>query len=511
MKKLLYILSACVLIGFSSCEDDYLETKSPDKLTSYSFWRNADDAEAGMAAAYSQLECATDYWGFAEIKFPVEMYPSDLVKIGGDAYNYEDWLAIYNYNVNSANTQVASYWNIHYRGINFTNQVIEKVGEMTEEQIEPTKKNELLAEAHFLRGYYHLKLILAWEKIILRDQYPKGVSDTHKALSERSECWDFIIADFEKATKDLPSSYNAQNVGRATKWAAFAYLGKANLFRAGEDSANASQYYKAAKSALAEVVGSNNFSLVDNFISMFDGTNQNSNEAVFELQLSNNTDNGAWFKFPHHRWIKPKGLFGWDEIAGSNFLLEEFKKEGKVATGGRYDHRSYGTLFFDDEYFNDPSNPRVYGYTFKEWWDASSTAYDYTGFRKYLPSTKSDLDAYSHGNNMPLMRYADVLLMYAETLNELDETSTAIPHINNVRAMHGGLPAMTGSDKASVKAQIEHERICEFAMEGSRFHDLRRWGKLNETMAAHGRTGVTDASHFFPIPESEVNSNNNIE
>ncbi|RKE04109.1 RagB/SusD family nutrient uptake outer membrane protein [Marinifilum flexuosum] len=511
MKKLIYILIACVLIGFSSCDDDFMETKSPDKLTSDNFWRNANDAEAGMASAYSHLECATDYWGFAEVKFPVELYPSDLVRIGGDAYNYEDWLAIYNFNVNSANTQISSYWDIHYRGINFTNQVLENLMEMTEEQIDAAKKNELISEAHFLRGYYHFKLLLAWEKIVLRDKYPKSIPETHKALSERSACWDFIITDFEEATKNLPSSYDAQNVGRATKWAAFAYLGKANLFRAGEDSANATEYYKAAKAALAEVVGSNNYSLAPNFISMFNGTNQNSSESVFELQLSNNTDNGAWFKFPHHRWLKPKGLGGWDEIAGSDFLLSEFKKEGKVASDGRYDHRLYETLFFDDEYFNDSNNPRVYGYTFKDWWDYTSTAYDYTGFRKYLPASYDDLRAKSHGNNMPLMRYADVLLMYAEVLNELGETSTAIPHINNVRAIHGELPAMTGSDKAAVRAQIEHERICEFAMEGSRFHDLRRWGKLNETMAANGRTGVTDDSHFFPIPESEVNSNNEIE
>ncbi|NOU60380.1 RagB/SusD family nutrient uptake outer membrane protein [Marinifilum caeruleilacunae] len=511
MKKLLYILSASILLGLSSCDEDFMDTKSPDQLTGDSFWRNVSDAEAGLAAAYSQMECATSYWGFAEIKFPVEMYPSDLVRIGGDAYNYEDWLSIYNFNVNSANTQTTSYWNIHYKGINFANQVIEKVGEMTEEQIDQAKKNEIIAEAHFLRGYYHLKLLLAWEKIIVRDAYPKGLSDIDKALSERTECWDFIVADFAKAAATLPGSYDSANVGRVTKWAAYAYLGKANLYRAGEESANSGEYYNAAKTAFAEVVNSNNFSLVDNFISMFDGTNQNSSEAVLELQLSNNTDNGAWFKFPHHRWIKPKGLYGWDEIAGSAFLLEEFKKEGKVATDGRYDHRLYGTLFFDDDYFNDSDNPRVYGYTFREWWDASSTAYDYTGFRKYLPSTREELDAYSHGNNMPLMRYADVLLMYAETLNELNETAAAIPHINNVRAMHGGLPAMTGTDKAAVTAQIEHERICEFAMEGSRFHDLRRWGKLNETMAAHGRSGVTDASHFFPIPESEANSNNNID
>ncbi len=510
MKKIIYLLFISVCLGLTSCDEDFMDTKSPDKLTGDNFWRNQNDAEAGMAAAYSQLECATSYWGFAEIKFPVELYPSDLVKIGGDANNYEDWLTIYTYNVNSANTQTSSYWDIHYRGINFANQVLEKVGQMTVEQIDADVQKELLSEAHFLRGYYHFKLLLAWEKIVIRDAYPKGLSSIDKALSERSECWDFIIDDFKAATENLPESYSQENLGRATRWAALAYLGKANLYRAGEDSGNASVYYGEAKAAFKPLVESNKFSLVSDFLSLFNGTNQNSDEAVFELQLSNNTDNGAWFKFPHHRWLKPKGLNGWDEIAGSDFLLEEFKKEGKTATDGRYDHRLYSTLFFDDEYFNDPANPRVYDYTFRDWWDYTKTPYDYTGFRKYLPATADELGAYSHGNNMPLMRYADILLMYAETLNELDETSAAIPHINAVRA-RAGMPAMTGSSKTDVSNQLEHERVCELAMEGTRFHDLRRWGKLNTTMADHGRTGVSDATHFFPIPESETNSNNAID
>jgi len=73
------------------------------------------------------------------------------------------------------------------------------------------------------------------------------------------------------------------------------------------------------------------------------------------------------------------------------------------------------------------------------------------------------------------------------------------------------MPAMTGSSITDVRTQIEHERICEFAMEASRFHDLRRWGKLTETMNNHGRSGVSDADHFFPIPETETNSNNSID
>ena len=510
MNRYIYLFFICIGLSFTACDEDHLEQKSPDQLTGENFWRNESDAEAGLAAAYSQLECATSYWGFAEIKFTVELFPSDLIKLGNDALNYEDWFSIFNFNTTAGNTQTTQYWNIHYKGINYANQVIEKVGEMTEEQISTQAKDKVIAEARFLRAYYHLKLLLNWEKIILRDAYPKGLSSIDKGVSERSETWDFIIADFAAAADKLPESNSVENIGRATKYTALAYLGKANLFCAGETTADATTYYTAAKSAFASVVLSGNYSLESSFISMFNGTNQNSDEVLFELQLSANTDNGAWFKFPYHRWLKPAGLGGWDEIAGSDFLLQEFKKEGKVATDGRFDHRLYETLFFEDEYFNDSGNPRVYGSTFNEWWDWAGAPHNKTGFRKYLPETSEKLSQNSIGNNIPLLRYADVLLMYAETLNELDETSAAIPHINVVRA-RAGMPAMTGSSKTDVTNQLEHERICELAMEGSRFHDLRRWGKLNTTMADHGRSGVSDATHFFPVPESEVNSNNAID
>lgn len=510
MKRYIYLFFICLGLSFTACDEDFLEVKSPDQLTGDNFWRNQSDAEAGLAAAYSQLECATSYWGFAEIKFTVELFPSDLIKLGNDPYNYEDWFSIYNYNVSPGNTQTSSYWNIHYQGINYANQVIEKVGAMTEEQIPTKLKDEIVAEAHFLRGYYHLKLLLNWKEIILQSSYAKGISDIDRPLSERADCWSFIVDDFKAAAAKLPTEYTQENIGRATQYTALAYLGKASLYRSSEDAENANTYLNEAKTAFASVVGSGKYDLVNSFISLFDGTNQNSEEAIFELQLSTNTDNGAWFKFPYHRWLKPAGLGGWDEIAGSDFLLTEFKKEGKTATDGRYDHRLYETLFFEDEYFNDTDNPRVYGSTFYEWWDWAGVPYNKTGFRKYLPASQDELNAYSIGNNIPLLRYADVLLMYAETLNELNETGAAITHINTVRT-RAGMPAMTGSSITDVRTQIEHERICEFAMEASRFHDLRRWGKLTETMNNHGRSGVTDADHFFPIPETETNSNNSID
>ena len=107
--------------------------------------------------------------------------------------------------------------------------------------------------------------------------------------------------------------------------------------------------------------------------------------------------------------------------------------------------------------------------------------------------------------NIPLMRYANVLLMKAEVLNKQGHPDQAIPLINEVRRVHGNMPDMTGTTQAEVQAQIEHERILEFPLEGYRWYDLRRWGKLSETLG--GRGYVKGTHDFYPIPLWEVNAN----
>ena len=116
MKKLLYIASICIASLFSAC-DDYLTVESPDQLTSSSFWRNQSDAEAGLAAAYSQLYLMTysgDMWSFPEIKWPVEAYREDIIQLGSDALNYPNWVELGNYTYTNGNSQFSYYWQCFY-------------------------------------------------------------------------------------------------------------------------------------------------------------------------------------------------------------------------------------------------------------------------------------------------------------------------------------------------------------------------------------------------------------
>lgn len=511
MKKILYITCICAATLFAACED-YLTVESPDQLTSNTFWRNKSDAEAGLAAAYSQLEYSIDTWGFAEVKWPVEAYREDVVNMGHDAMNYPNWVELANFTYTNGNSQFSEYWKNNYKGISFSNQVIEKVAGIPDGSIDPTLRTQVINEAYFLRAYYHLKLILNWKQIVVRDKYITNQAELSKVLSSREEAWDFIVGDLQKATA-LPESYNSDNVGRATSGAAYAYLGLAYLTRAYETPEKKEEYLKKAVDALNQVKG---YELESDFVSMFNATNKNCKESVFELQFSMNSSNGANYRTQFHRWIGSEELWGWDEILPSQFLMDEYMKEGQTATTGRYDSRLYNTVFFQCDYFNDGTG-RVYGSNYNDWFGTEDEAtgkwvpYNRPAFRKFMPADYAALDKNYCAINIPLMRYANVLLMKAEALNEQGHPEQAIPFINEVRSVHGDMPAMKGSTQVDVRTQIEHERIIEFPLENWRWYDLRRWGKPTSAMQVAKRNNFSEEKNaFYPVPLTELNANDKI-
>lgn len=503
MKKLanILIITCGLLFGTTAC-DDFLSQESPDQLTSSSFWRNQEDAESGLAAAYSQLEYSIGTWSFAEVKWPVESYRQDDVMLGNDALNYSSWVELSTFTNTNGNSQVSSYWWNNYKGISFSNQVIEKVANIPNDKIDSTMKEQIVNEAHFLLGYYHLKLLLNWEQIIIRDKYITGQGGLDKALATRTEAWDFITEEFKKATT-LPSKYDADNIGRVTNGAANAYLSFVYLTRAYEETESKDTYLQKSIDAANAVKG---YNLEENFSSMFNSTNKNCKESIFELQYSMVSANGSNYHTQFHYWIAASEIGGWDEIIPSKTLVNAYKKEGKIASTNRYDERMYQTLFFRDDYYNDGSN-RIFGYDYNDLFTKDGVVYDRPIFRKMLPATKEKMNQQYDATNIPLMRYANVLLIKAEALNELGKTTEAIPLINQVRTVHGKMPAMTGTSKADVQAQIEHERLIEFPLENWRWYDLRRWGKLETAMTAANRTGYNESKAFYPIPLTEINAN----
>lgn len=523
MKKIIYsFIASALLLTTAGCADLF-DLKSPDQMTQSNYYRDQNDAETALAAVYAQLdgagrdkesEAQVD-WEYAEIRFTVEEYHTDLVYAGSDTPNYGDWMQLYNLTNNNANTQTAQYWGRRYVGILTANQVIEGTTRIPDEgndkKIDPEVKKNIIAEARFLRALYHLQLQLNWRQIIVRDKATTAV-DVDKALSKRVDSWEWILKELDECSNDLLQAQPAAQLGRATKNSAWAYLAWGWLNRAYENEAGdyvATPDQTMLTNALTAINKINGVDLVDNFGSMFDGTNKNSTESLLERQFSASQANGAWVMTRHYQWIRAKSIGGWDEIIPSQKLIDYLTKETK-ADGG-YDNRAYATALFSCPYYNDPANfpyPSGDKTTFDEVF-AGETRTPVASFRKLLPSTREELDMASLGLNIPLMRYSNVLLMKAEILAHQSDVPGAFSIINQIRAIHGGMPATTETD---VWKAIDHERVMEFTLENSRFFDLRRWGRLDElnipsTDGSQGRTFNAERNLYFPLPQNEILAN----
>ena len=504
MKKIIYIASIFFASIFSGC-DDFLTVESPDFSTD-KYWRNKDDVEAGLSAVYGQLENRTDAYALGEIRAVVETFRGDDITTGQDVNNYPEWGQMYNFTYTNENSRIKSYWMNNYNGINYANNVIFGIDKVQagNNPMNQEDYSHTMGEAVFLRAYYHFKLIMNWKEIIIRDEYLTSEAQTHKALSSRIDCWDFVCSELSRAGSMLPETRPSQEAGRVTKGAAYAYLGWADLTRAYEEPEQKEFFLSEAMKALNNVSG---YELVDNYESLFNGTNKNSSEAIFELQFTNTTADGTYHKHVLHYWLAAPSMGGWDEIRISPMMYNEYLKEGRIAENNMYDARAYGSMIFDDPYYTE--NPNIYGMKYDEVFEGNPEVSNC--FKKYLPASLEEFNQSAVATNIPLMRYANVMLMKAEIYNEQNLQDEAIPLINKIRKIHGRLPEMTGKSYEDVKAQIEHERLVEFALENVRFYDLRRWGKLKEAMQAAGRTNfnVTE-DEFLPIPLMEIQSNNEI-
>lgn len=499
-KHLLHIIPVACALWFAAC-DDFLTLESPD-FTNEKFWRDSADVLIGLSSAYGQIDQRTDQYEFAEVKFVLETFREDIMAIGADVPNYPDWTEIYNFSYRNGNSRLRAYWMNNYNGINYTNNTLEGIRKIqaSERPMSQATYETLYAEASFLRGYFHMKLLLNWEEIVIRDEYIVSEAQLHKALSTRVDAWEFIIAELRKAAR-LPQHRIPTEVGRATGAMAYAYLGWAYLTRAYEEPGRKEEHLNAALSALGNIT---DYELEADFLSMFDGTNKNSRESIFEIQFSPSTEGGAYHRHVMHKWVVAPILGGWDEIRPSAMIIAEFQKEGKISATGGYDQRAYDSMFFPDDYFNDGTG-KVYGYDYDDvFGDGTSW------FRKYAPSNLEELGWGAVATNIPIMRYANVMLMTAEAQNELGHPELAIPLINEIRDIHGKMPPMTGTTYEDVRAQIEHERLMEFALENVRFYDLRRWNILEEAMLAAGRLNFDSGKRFLPIPLTELQTNSSI-
>ncbi|TDH19727.1 RagB/SusD family nutrient uptake outer membrane protein [Segetibacter sp. 3557_3] len=500
-KLLITIIIATGLL--SSCKRNFDEP-NPNALTIQNFWVSQNDAVRGVNAIYSTLRRQASVYSrwmfYHRILRADEGFGS-----GGDG-GLNNLMSFVQTDYNHPLT--AETWQNLYVGVFRANQAIANIPKIN---MDEALKRRLIAEAKFMRGLFYFDLTLFWGRPPLM-LTPSAPTD-QPANATNEEAWAQVIKDFTEAAADLPESYAATptEIGRATKGAAYAFIGKANLQQ------NKYQQAVDALNWLVEGPGKTLYGLMPNYRSNFIITSENNMESVFEIQYAFkatengdddinetiNLNSGASIA----KFFGPSGIGFNDGAARKRWLVDTFLLE-RTATGQR-DPRLAASFIFDSADERGANFSMIYGKSFADWGLPSGNMW----FRKLLNDSTRTEEGFSSGNNYRMIRYADVLLMYAEALNGIGQTTNAYQYVNRVRNRVGIAPLPPGFSQARFLSQIKHERILELSGEGWRWADLLRWGELSSDLRSRDPefTNFVKGKHeYYPIPQSDIDLNPNL-
>ncbi|WP_372936847.1 RagB/SusD family nutrient uptake outer membrane protein, partial [Mariniphaga sediminis] len=357
-------------------------------------------------------------------------------------------------------------------------------------------------EALFLRArhyFYHMNTYGAVPLINSfndAERFPKN--------STISEIYAQIIADLSEAETLLPGWKDSENEpGRATRGAAKSLLGRVYLTKATSEAA-ASDDYQKASSKLKEVIDNEGYDLWENYKDAFIPENENGKEDIHSYQCQPETNPSSIYieSVPNPN---PAGSTdGYIQMLCSQLLFDSFEEGDKRKEDGWWEDGSNGLMFTGD-------------YTVRTTGEEKHA--NYICHEKFYDPVNTPLNVNNSGANFPLIRYADVLLMYAEALNEVNNGPNDQVYwaINKVRA-RAGLDPLSGLSKESFFDALVDERFHELWFEGIRWFDLKRWGMLKERVLMREHiTGFPDIipietpKHLvFPYPLSEIQVNENL-
>ena len=475
--KLKYNLIAIALLGFSfsSCSD-FLEQNPQTDLSENDFYKTADDILSAVNGAYSSLQEGDIYgnwYVFGEI-------PSDNTRnqLSGSVTTQNEFDQFY---IDTQNSMIASFWKAAYKVINRTNTVLGRIDGI---EINAELANRYKLECKFIRAlmYFNLVRVYGDVPLVLKEI---SISESYDILREPKEnVYNQIIADLKEA-QGLPVSYSTAEDGRATQGAAKALLADVYMTL---------HKYAEAETILAEIINSGRYSLLENtpgslnidgYKNVFSPVNHNSKEIQFL-----------------------KGGYGEGSNYANNFAPEN-SGTNVVAVGGTggnnipemdiYNAYEEGDLRRDFSmslgYYDNRKN--------NEWVESRYVC-------KFMDVPYQNNDA---SNNYPVIRYADVILMYAEALNQNGKTAEACKYLNMTRRRGFGYQTTETSpvdlqttDKAQFALMVEQERRVELAFENHRWFDLIRTGRAVEVMKSKGFS-LNETNLICPIPQKQIDVN----
>jgi tetratricopeptide (TPR) repeat protein len=489
-------LSIILLLGLflcSSCKKDFLNKTDPTRISTDLFYKTPAEMQQAVNGVYGQLQgIINDQWLFNEM-------PTDNTTLDfdpGNRGNAPTFEAFEYYNVNSGTGNINSMYDNYYNSLFNINTTLLKLKNAT---LADSVKDPFTGQLKFLRAYYYFELTQYFGDVVLITE----------PLDQPSKAWDYlrepqtkvytqILADLNDAIAVLPVSYDAANVGRITKGAALALLGKLYLTQ---------KQYPEAADALKKILPLG-YSLVPSYADVFDPKKKNGPESIFEVQYQGGNDLGEWssFIYTFAPRLSKDAVTGWPQSTPSGWNIPT---KDLIATYENGDLRKDASIGLD---FKSPITGQTIPYIKK--YDHPHAIYGRTD------------------DNWPVFRYADVLLMLAEALNEQSGPSTeAYGYVNQVRA-RAGLGVLSGLTQQSFRDTIMHERRVELAFENWRWFDLKRTRSaadlatfLNAYTAREkadptvGRQGIpySNSDYIFdaykalyPIPSNEILINNKL-
>lgn len=486
IKKYISILTAAGLLF--SCSD-FLDVAPQGQLTKDVYFATEESIDAAVARVYSSINWR--FFRLGTMYFNTHEFCSDDVRMNTTDAGF---LTVSSFTNNADNVYVQRLWERWYGYLNDCNQVLELTKNYDDE-----KAVVYNAQARFFRAYYHFDLVNIFGATVMRDHVPSP-NEYNIPKSSEEEIYALVISDLEYAIAHLPTraGWGSDNLGRVTKGTAKGLLAKVYLYR--QDYANA---YKYAN----EVVNvDNEYGLDPSYRNIFAPENAYSREQMMPGHYIYQNITGRL----RNPYVEFQGIPG--SGLGSCFFVPSDDFVNAYETG---DPRKQATLF--------KKGDTIEGLTSEIKW---AEGFSYANRKVIFPATSwPDKDFFKQALNLPFLRFADVLLIYAEASNELGKTTEALDALEKLRFRAREnktytearvLPVITITDKATLRELIWKERRIELAFEGNRWFDLVRYEKVipgyaTSTLNKVGKSNfVYKKNSKFPIPSMYITSSEGV-
>lgn len=457
LNRRLWLGSACLAgaLTLTSCSESFLEEPLRGQQTIENYYTSEEEVEQQVTGCYQTL-AFDDWWQIYKFYVMNDVVTDDewMGNTTQDPGDYKP-LAFYTGNTVEAGNGVQNFYQYRFKGIFQCNATINRSAEVIFQ--DEKLKNRLMAEARFIRAFEYFELVRSFGgmPILTTITMPSEAAGIERASTE--DTYAFIEQELLAAIPNLPlrSEQTSAEIGRITKGAAQGMLAKVYLYQ---------EKYKEAEAQLQEVINSKEYKLLDNFGDVWSMDHNNSEESLFEYQTNSDISYNLGERISVV--VGSRDDSGWSWGLPTSNLEKAFEEEGdSVRRLWTILHHNQTFIPNDDTYNED--NPYII--------TPSKHKSARANMKLYIPLAKrpDPYDAPHIPLNYRILRYADVLLMYAEVENALGKDAEAQDALNQVRK-RVGLKNVTSTGTA-LRDAIRKERRLELALEGNRLFDLRRW------------------------------------